>query len=87
MKTQGDNVLGAVPSYVDRVERLEEEKKALTADIKDVYGEAKENGLDAGVLRALVAKRRKDPDKLSELATSLALYEEAYHKGSTNGKQ
>lgn len=81
------NVLGAVHSYVDRVERLEEEKKALAADIKDVYGEAKEHGLDVGVLRALVAKRKKDPDKLSELATSLALYEEAYHKGTTNNAE
>jgi uncharacterized protein (UPF0335 family) len=81
------NVLGAVASYVDRVETLESEKKALAADIKDVYGEAKEHGLDVGVLRVLVAKRRKDPDKLSELATNLAVYEEAYHKGKTNGKQ
>lgn len=85
--TKGDNILGAVPNYVDRIERLEEEKRALAADIKDVYGEAKEAELDVGVLRALVAKRRKDPEKLSELATALAEYEAAYHKGSTNGKQ
>jgi uncharacterized protein (UPF0335 family) len=84
----GSNVLGAVAGFVDRIERLEEEKRALAADIKDVYGEAKAAALDAGVLRALVAKRRKDPEKLSELQTALALYETAYnnHKGTTNGK-
>jgi uncharacterized protein (UPF0335 family) len=80
------NVLGSVASYVDRVERLEEEKKALAADIKDVY-EAKAGGLDAGVLRVMVAKRRKDPDTVNELETKLALYEEAYKKAKTNGKQ
>jgi uncharacterized protein (UPF0335 family) len=47
-------------SIVERIERLEEEKKAIADDIRDVYGEAKANGFDTKVLRQVVTLRKKD---------------------------
>jgi uncharacterized protein (UPF0335 family) len=57
-----------------RVERLEEEKKALSDDIKDVYGEAKANGFDVKVMRKIVSIRKQDRDKRMEEETILDLY-------------
>ena len=56
------------------IERLEEEKKALSDDIKDVYGEAKANGFDARIMRRIVSIRRQDRDKRIEEETILDLY-------------
>ena len=61
-------------SLIERIERLEEEKKALASDIKDIYTEAKSSGYDTGVMRALVRLRAKDPDKLSEFEQMLEFY-------------
>jgi uncharacterized protein (UPF0335 family) len=47
-------------SIVERIERLEEEKKAIADDIRDVYGEAKANGYDTKVLRQVVKLRKQD---------------------------
>lgn len=47
-------------SIVERIERLEEEKKAIADDIRDVYAEAKANGFDTKILRQVVALRKKD---------------------------
>ncbi len=47
-------------SVVERIERLEEEKKAIADDIRDVYAEAKANGFDTKVLRQVVSLRKKD---------------------------
>jgi uncharacterized protein (UPF0335 family) len=49
-----------IKSIVERIERLEEEKKAIAEDIREVYGEAKANGFDTKVLRQVVALRKKD---------------------------
>ncbi len=73
----GGNVLTSIKGYVERIERLAEEGKAIRDDIKDIYGEAKVAGLDLPVLRALVAKRKKDADKQKELERLLAIYEKA----------
>jgi uncharacterized protein (UPF0335 family) len=51
---------------VERIERLEEEKKALSADIKDVYSEAKSTGFDVKVLRAVIRLRRQKPEEVEE---------------------
>ena len=56
------------------VERLEEEKKALSDDIKDVFGEAKANGFDVKILRKIVSIRKQDRDQRMEEATILDLY-------------
>jgi uncharacterized protein (UPF0335 family) len=61
-------------SIVERIERLEEEKKALSEDIKDVYSEAKGNGFDVKVLRKIISMRKRDRAELDEEETILELY-------------
>lgn len=56
----------ALSAFVDRIERLSEEKKALADDIKDVYAEAKLKAYDVKALRRIVAARQRDRDKRSE---------------------
>ncbi len=65
---------GHLRAFVERIERLEEEKKALSDDIKDVYGEAKSNGFDIKVMRKIVSIRKQDRDKRIEEETILDLY-------------
>ena len=65
---------GQLRAFVERIERLEEEKKALADDIKDVYAEAKGNGFDAKVIRKVVSIRKQDRDKLREEEEILDLY-------------
>ena len=62
---------------VDRIERLEEEKKTIAEDIKEVYAEAKALGFDTKVLRKVIAMRRKDPQEREEEEAMLALYMQA----------
>ena len=64
-------------SIVERIERLEEEKKALSADIKDVYAEAKSTGFDVKVLRAVIRLRRQKPEEVEENEYLLVLYRRA----------
>jgi uncharacterized protein (UPF0335 family) len=64
-------------SIVERIERLEEEKKALANDIKDIYGEAKASGFDVKALRALISLRRKEPQEVEEQDSLLMLYRRA----------
>ena len=65
---------GQLRAFVERIERLEEEKKALADDIKDVYAAAKGNGFDAKVIRKVVSIRKQDRDKLREEEEILDLY-------------
>lgn len=64
-------------SIVERIERLEEEKKGIADDIKDVYGEAKANGYDTKALRKIVALRKKDANEREEEEAILELYKNA----------
>jgi uncharacterized protein (UPF0335 family) len=64
-------------SFIERIERLEEEKRALAADIKEVYGEAKGSGFDTGIMRQLIRLRRMDKDDLDEQETLLDVYKRA----------
>ena len=64
-------------SFIERIERLEEEKRTLAADIKEVYAEAKGNGFDAKIMRQLIRLRRMDKDDLDEQETLLDLYKRA----------
>ncbi len=64
-------------SIVERIERLEEEKKTISDDIKDVYGEAKANGFDTKALRKIVALRKQDRDERAEQEAILELYKQA----------
>ncbi|OCW59356.1 DUF2312 domain-containing protein [Hoeflea olei] len=61
-------------SIVERIERLEEEKKTIADDIKDVYGEAKANGYDTKVLRKIIAIRKQDQNDRLEQEAILDTY-------------
>ena len=61
-------------AFVQRVERLEEEKKAISDDIRDVYAEARTNGFDIKALRAIVRLRKQDADERREQETILETY-------------
>ena len=61
-------------SIIERVERLEEDKKAISDEIKDVYSEAKGNGYDVKALRRIVSLRKQDPDKRAEQEAILDTY-------------
>jgi uncharacterized protein (UPF0335 family) len=61
-------------SFIERVERLEEEKKALADDIRDVYAEAKANGFEVKVMRQIVKLRKMDKDDLDEQEALLETY-------------
>lgn len=68
-------------SFVDRIERLEEEKAGLADDIKDVYHEAKGEGFDVKVLRKVISLRKKDPQERAEEEELLELYLSALGAG------
>lgn len=64
----------ALRSFVDRVERLEEEKKAIGADIKDVYAQMKSQGFDAKIVRRIIALRKRDRQEREEEEQIMELY-------------
>ena len=64
-------------SIIERVERLEEEKKSLADDIKDVYADAKGNGFDVKALREIVRMRRQDAQKRAEHEAIVETYKHA----------
>ncbi|WP_114374681.1 DUF2312 domain-containing protein [Elioraea thermophila] len=68
-------------SLVERIERLEEERRALAADIKDVYAEAKSAGFDVKVMRQLIRLRRQDQAEVQEQESLLDLYKRALGMG------
>lgn len=61
-------------SIIERVERLEEEKKTISDDIRDIYAEAKGNGFDVKALRTIVRMRKQDADDRREQETILETY-------------
>lgn len=61
-------------AFVERIERLEEEKKTIGDDIKDVYGEAKSTGFDTKVLRQIIRLRKQDSAERQEQEALLDLY-------------
>ena len=61
-------------AFVERIERLEEEKKAIADDIRDVYAEAKGNGFDIKALRSIVRLRKLDTDERREQEAVLETY-------------
>lgn len=64
-------------AFVERMERLEAEKKDIADQQKEVMAEAKSRGYDTKVLRKVIALRKKDPQELSEEEAILELYKEA----------
>ena len=61
-------------AFIERIERLEEEKAAITGDIKEVYADAKGNGFDTKVLRKIVSIRKQDQSERMEQEALLELY-------------
>jgi uncharacterized protein (UPF0335 family) len=61
-------------AIIERIERLEEEKKATSDDIRDVYAEAKGNGFDIKALRTIVRMRKMDTDERREQEAVLEIY-------------
>lgn len=64
-------------SIIERIEQLEEEKKEVSEQIKEVYAEAKGNGFDAKIIRKIVSIRKKSPDERSEEEAILDMYMQA----------
>ena len=63
--------------FIERIERLEEEKKGIADDVKDVYAEAKSNGYDTKTMRKIVALRRMEKHARDEMDALLDTYRNA----------
>ena len=74
MSDPGGVAADQLRAFVERIERLEEEKKVIADDIKDVYAEAKGNGYDVKILRKVVSLRKKQPHEREEEEAVLDLY-------------
>jgi uncharacterized protein (UPF0335 family) len=70
----GHNSNGQLKSILERINRLEDEKKASADDIRDIYAEAKGNGYNPAALRAIVRKQRADAKKAAELQADIDAY-------------
>lgn len=68
-------------SFVERIERLEEEKAALAADIRDVYSQAKSAGFDPKIMRAVIRLRKLDQADRQEQETLIDVYKRALDMG------
>ena len=76
-------------SFIERVERLEDEKRALGEDIKEVYAEAKGNGFEPKIMRQIIKIRKMDKDDHDEQETLLDVYKRALNMvpGSGSGAE
>ena len=75
---QQGNIAGdRLRSLIERIERLEEERKALGSDIKDIFAEAKSAGFDVKVIRQLIRIRKQEPAEVEEQETLLDVYRRA----------
>jgi len=80
MATPGHNsgfAADQLKSFINRIERLEEEKAGLSADIKEVYAEAKGTGFDTKIMRMLIRERKLDKATLQNQDALMALYRRA----------
>jgi uncharacterized protein (UPF0335 family) len=80
--TEADRETGGIAadrlrSLIERIERLEEERKALAGDIKDIYAEAKGAGFDVKVIRQIIRIRSQEPADVEEQETLLDVYRRA----------
>jgi len=74
MSAAGHNANAQLRAVVERIERLEEEKKTIADDIRDVYAEAKGNGFDVKALRAIIRMRKQDANERAEQESILETY-------------
>ena len=74
MAEAGGVAAGQLRSFIERIERLEEEKKALSDDVRDVFAEAKGTGFDTKIMRQVIRLRKKDKAERQEEEAILDLY-------------
>jgi uncharacterized protein (UPF0335 family) len=80
MADEGEQVVsqtvaaGQLRAFIERIERLEEEKKTISEDIKEVYGEMKGSGFDTKAVRTIIRLRKKDQAERQEEESILDLY-------------
>ena len=77
MAGKGGIAADRLKSFIERIERLEEEKAALAADIREVYAEAKGTGFDTKIMRQIIRIRRMDKADRQEQEELLVLYKRA----------
>lgn len=78
----GHNTVGGIAgdrlkSFIERIEHLNEEKKTLAGDIKEVFAEAKGTGFDVKIMRKIISERQRDRDDFEEEAALLDVYRRA----------
>lgn len=83
MNDIGDNHTKDLIRIIERIERLEEEKKQLSADISDIYKESKGRGYDAPALKEIIKMRREDPAKREARDTMVDVYIRAINGWNT----
>lgn len=76
-EVSGEISAGRLKSFIQRIEKLEEDKAAVSEDLKEVYGEAKGTGFDVKIIRQIVRVRKMDTEKRHELEELLELYKSA----------
>lgn len=74
MSEQGSNINGQLRAFVERIEKLEEQKFQIGAETAYVYAEAKATGFDPKIIRKLIAYRKKEPAKRAEEEALLETY-------------
>ena len=77
MSDVGGIAADRLKSFVERIERLEEEKAGIAGDIKDVYAEAKGTGFDVKIIRQIIRLRKMEQDDRREQEELLDLYKQA----------
>ena len=77
MANSGGVAAGQLKSFIERIERLEEEKKGIADDIRDVFAEAKGSGFDTKIMRQVIRLRKKDSAERQEEEAILDLYLQA----------
>jgi uncharacterized protein (UPF0335 family) len=77
MDTTNSVAADQIKGFIERIERAEEEKATISVDIKEIYTEAKSNGYDTSILRAIVKLRKKDTEERQEEEALLDLYMQA----------
>lgn len=80
--TEGHNITGkfsaqVLKGFIKRIERIEEDKRSLGTDLRDVYFEASASGLDVKAIRRIVQDRRKDKEVITEREETIRIYKEA----------
>jgi len=77
MPDVGGVAVERLKSFIERIERLEEEKRGLSGDIKEVYAEAKGTGFEPKIMRQIIRIRKMDKDELDEVESLIDVYKRA----------